>query len=773
MRRVTLAPIVLGGLLLGLAATALAQPRETRLTGTVRDESGAVLVGAIVTARHVASGAVARAVSDDRGAYALTGLAAGVHAVDAVAPGFRSQRLPVTIVSGERVTLDLTLVIAPLTETVTVTRAAQDLSAVPMAIGLVSETAVQDGQRRVSMAESLAGIPGLFVQDRGNYSESYGVRLSLRAPLRGVGIGIRGVHLVQDGVPLTVADGTSQPTNIDIGSLGTVEVIRGPSSVLYGNAAGGVVTLTSEIPSSRRLVVEPDVQFGSHGYERQQVKTTGTLGKVGYLVNVARMQTDGFRDHSRAEARQANVVIRASVSPATDVRGAFNVFHMPFGESPSTLSLEDARLRPTSVRALAVDHGLGEASTQGQGGLTVEHRFDGGQVFRTTGWAMWRDVWNPIPNRIIDLSRTGGGIRSEYSGSATRGSLPIVWTTGLDTSYQRDDSVEYVNEGVAGGPRTREGARLVDQLETVRSLAPFAQVSVAPRPRWMLTAGIRFDHYRFAAADRLFTNGDQSGDRTLSAFSPAAGVTYLASQGINIYGNVATAYETPTTQELSNRPSGEGGFNPDLEPERLLSVEGGVRGLVSAWRLRYDVAVYRSRLTNALVQYQRADEQEFFRNAGESSRTGVEALVEWTPVTRVNARLAYTYQRFTFVRFVTDTDDFSGKREPGAPPHQLFLGLTADTRFGLRSVAEVRWMDGYPVNNANTFTNWSSTVVNLRFHLKSAWRALGVRPFLGIANVFDERYNGSTIPNAFGNRYYEPSAGRTFYAGLGVEVGRP
>jgi iron complex outermembrane receptor protein len=385
---------------------------------------------------------------------------------------------------------------------------------------------------------------------------------------------------------------------------------------------------------------------------------------------------------------------------------------------------------------------------------------------------MWRSVWNPIPSRIVDLSRTGGGFRSEYSASTARRLMPIAWTTGIDASSQRDGSLEYVNEGGANGGRTVEGPLLVDQIETVRSVAPFVQVTAAPRPRWMLTAGVRFDYFRFAASDRLLANGDQSGHRRMAAFSPAAGLTYLANRDINIYGNVATAYETPTTQELSNRPGGEGGFNPDLEPERLRSVEVGVRGLVAAWRLRYDVGVYISTLSNALVQSQGADEQEFFRNAGESSRRGVEALLEWTPASRVNARLAYTYQRFAFVRFITDTDDFSGRREPGAPPHQLFLGLTAEV-FGLRSAAELRWTDAYPVNNANSFENWSSTVVNLRFHWTRTWRALGARPFLGIDNVFDERYNGSTIPNAFGNRYYEPSAGRSFYAGLNVDVGPP
>jgi iron complex outermembrane receptor protein len=259
----------------------------------------------------------------------------------------------------------------------------------------------------------------------------------------------------------------------------------------------------------------------------------------------------------------------------------------------------------------------------------------------------------------------------------------------------------------------------------------------------------------------------------LAAFSPAAGVTFAAADNHNLYASLGSAYETPTTQELSNRPSGEGGFNPDLDPEVLRTFEGGARGLIDRLRLRYEVAAYVSTLENALVHYQRADEQDFFRNAGESSRKGVEALLVWEPSARLAARLAYTYQRFTFVRFVTDGGDYSGNQEPGAPPHQLLMGITHHLGFGLRSVAEFRRVARYPVDNANTFSNWPSNVIDLRFTWTRTWRRLNARPFLGIDNVFGERYNGSIIPNAFGGRYYEPSPGREVYVGLALGVGFP
>lgn len=772
MKRIScLAALLYGIQLGGLALGAPAQADKTNLRGTIRDQTGAVLIGVTVTARNLQTGVSASAVSDDRGAYEIRALPAGAYEVQAILAGFRSEASELELTASEVRTLDLVLQIAPLSETVTVTRAEQELAAVPKAVDVVPAPEIQFAQRRVSLDEGLRGIPGLFVQNRGNFSESSGVRFSIRAPVRGIGIGIRGVQFLQDGIPLTTADGTTQPGNIDLGSTGQVEILRGPSSVLYGNSAGGVVSFRTEPPASGPFLIEPDVQFGSYGYQRQQVKASGTQGDIGYLLDLTRMKTDGFRDHSSAELRRANAVVIAELTPATELRSVFNVADVPFAESPSTSTLTEARDNPRSVRELAILQGFGESSTQGQGGVTLEHDFGNGRRLRSTGWGMWRNVWNPIPNRVIDLGRVGAGYRSEFVGSRQVDSVPVTWTLGFDAAYQRDDRAEHVNGGVGEDGRAQEAGLLLDQRERTFSLGPFAQVSFAPRPRWNVTAGLRYDYHDFQADDRLLEDGDQSGSRTLDAVSPTVGATYYASPGLNIYGSFATGFEMPTTQELSNRPTGEGGFNTELDPEDLRTFEAGVRGLLERLRLQYDFTLYRSSLVNALVQFERADEQVFFRNAGESSRNGVEVFLEWKPVSRVSARLAYTYQDFHFERFVTDAADYSGNREPGAPPHQLFLGLSYETLFGLRSILQYRWVDAYPVNNANTVYNWAFQVVDLRFGLDRRWHGVDLRPFFGIDNLFDERYNGSTVPNAFGGRFFEPSAGRELYFGLTIGAG--
>ena len=755
-------------MLLGVVSESVAQDAGS-IEGTITDDIGGVLPGVTVTATNTQTQRSRTVVSDARGEYRIRTLEAGSYDVQAVLPGFRTDPTSVSVGDGVS-SLDIVFGIAPLAETVEVTRADQELSAVPTAVSVVGRETIETGQRRASLDESLRGIPGLLVQNRRSYTVSGGIGLAIRRPQSR--FGIRGLALLQDGIPITTADGTTEPGNVDIGSMGRIDVIRGPSSVLYGNAAGGVINVTTEFNPERPVTFEPDIQFGSYGYQRQQMKVMGHEGNTDYLVNVSHFETDGFREQSQAEIRQANIVVRNQISPATEIRGVFNYYDSPFAGAPSFLNEDDARNNPRMGRDRAVAQNWNEVTTQGQGGVTLEHQFSGGQLLRATGWGVGRDLEATAVGRIIDLGRKGGGFRTETLGETSVADLPVTWTAGFDLSSQSDDRNEFrlVANPIAGGDSSR-GNLLVDQQEEVLSLGPFVQAALEVHPRWVVNGGIRFDYFDFTADDRKLDDGDQSGTRTMSAVSPSVGVTFLAANGLNLYSSLSTAYETPTAQELSNQPSGEGGFNQDLEPEDLASWEIGVRGLAEPARLRYELAFYTANVTNGLVPFERPDGVVFFTNAGETSRNGVEALVEWVPDPSFSARFAYTYQDFTFDTFILDGEDFAGNPEPGAPPHQVFAGVTHRAPFGLTSIAQIRWQDEYSVRNDNTASNWAYTVVDLRFALNRRWGDSDVRPFIGIDNLFDERYNAWTIANGFGGRYYDPSPGREVYGGVTISFG--
>lgn len=766
--------VVVGG-----APAALAQSGQGSIEGTIRDGSGAVLPGVTVTATSADSGRSRSVVSDSRGDYVVPRLDPGQYEVEAMLPGFRTDPGTVTVGSGAA-SLDIVLGIAPIAETVTVTRVDQELSGVPNAIAVVNRDTIEVGQRRSSLDEALRGIPGLFVQNRRNYGLSGGIGLSIRAPEPR--FGLRGLAIIQDGIPITTADGTTEPSNVDLGSVGRIDVIRGPSSVLYGNSAGGVINLETTFDTSRALTIRPDIQFGSHGYNRQQVRIDAGNTGTQFMGSFSRFETDGFRENGHAEISQANFVLRRELTADTDIRAVFNFFDSPFAESPSFLNHADASADPVrdsngncvsgaclargGPTGVAVTRGWGEGASQGQGGVTLEHRFSDTQRFRATGWGMWRDLDAVGAFRNIELGRNGAGFRSEYLGAAEAGAVTIDWAAGVDVATQYDDRMEF---GQAGDGSST--SLMVSQTEDVVSAGPFAQIGISPHERVRFTGGVRWNYYKFTAGDRLLDNGDQSGDRTMDAVSPSVGVTVSAARNVNLFANVSTAFETPTTVELSNTPTGEGGFNQALEPEDLTSFEFGIRGLAEPARLRYEVAYYTSNVTNAFVPQQRPDDEVFQVNAGETSRNGLEMLLEWVPDSSFSARFAYTYQDFMFDRFTLNGTDFAGFLEPGAPPHRVFAGVTHRAPFGLTSIAQLRWVDEYTLNNANTAYNWAYTVVDLRFAFDGKGGDADLRPFVGIDNLFNERYNSSTITNAFGGRYYEPSPGREVYVGMTVGFG--
>ncbi|MFN8065147.1 MAG: TonB-dependent receptor [Vicinamibacterales bacterium] len=750
-----------------LVSARAARAQTARVEGTVADVTGGALPGTVVELRSTSTPGVLRTVTDTEGVFAFQAVAPGAYHLEASLAGFRTHTSDVDARAGETHTVEVVLELSAVVESVSVTRTVQSEASVPHAVSVIEGDAVQAFQRRASPAEAFIGTPGMYVENRRNYSLSGGIRFAIRQPLPR--FGMRGVQILQDGVPMTMADGTTEPTNIDLASLGRIEVLRGPSSVLYGNSAGGVITLQSEFPTDTRLLVQPDLQWGSYGYAQQGMKVSGSSGRTSYVVSANRLHSDGFRQHSAADVHRGNVVVLTALSARTDVRVVYNIYDLPFGQSASTITLADARTNPTFARPQAFTQGWGESTRQHQGGVTLRHAFGNAGTLTVTGWGTRRRVWNPIPAAVVDLKRGAGGLRSEYSSTLRIGAVPTTWTTGFDLSLQSDRRQEFDNAGVpTGGDRTRIGALHLAQQEKVRSASPFVLVSSRLANRWHLSAGARYDRYRFTAVDQYLSNGDQSGGRTMSAISPMAGLTYLPSAWLNLYANIATAYQTPTTVELSNRPDGQGGFNQDLGPEKLRSVEVGARGAVAPLRGRFEVATYASRVDNALVRFTRADEQAYFRNAGRTTRRGLEALFEWMPTSRLRGRVAYTYQHFVLDRFVAPEGDFSGKPEPGAPPHQLIVGGTYSAAAGLFGSLQYRFIDAYPVNSANTIANWSYRVVDVRLGLDRRLRRVRLRPFVSIDNLFDERYNSSAIVNSLGDRYFEPSPGREIAVGVTI-----
>ena len=154
---------------------------------------------------------------------------------------------------------------------VTATRSAKPVKNIPNAVARIEKEDIQKGQPGLTLDESLSILPGLFFQNPYNYAQ--GLRISIRGFGARSPFGIRGIKILVDDIPQTLPDGISQLDAIDPGIIDHIEVLRGPSSSLYGNASGGVISIFTENGPPEPFEIGAKVVAGSYGLLKTQFPT--------------------------------------------------------------------------------------------------------------------------------------------------------------------------------------------------------------------------------------------------------------------------------------------------------------------------------------------------------------------------------------------------------------------------------------------------------------------------------------------------------------------
>jgi iron complex outermembrane receptor protein len=160
---------------------------------------------------------------------------------------------------------------------ITATRAPQSTLEIPASVDRLYGDEIRLGRPQVNLSESLGRVPGIVVQNRQNYSQD------LQISSRGFGaratFGVRGIRLIADGIPATMPDGQGQAATFSLGSADRIEVLRGPFSALYGNAAGGVIAIDTR-DGPEHPAAEASFLFGSYGTWRAGLNFGGQWGAL-------------------------------------------------------------------------------------------------------------------------------------------------------------------------------------------------------------------------------------------------------------------------------------------------------------------------------------------------------------------------------------------------------------------------------------------------------------------------------------------------------------
>jgi len=653
----------------------------------------------------------------------------------------------------------------------------------PVSIDRVDRQALREGQLTVNLSESLDAVPGLSVENRQNYAQD--LQLSVRGFGARSSFGVRGVRLYADGIPGTMPDGQGQFSHFDLGSADHVEVMRGPFSALYGNSSGGVISIFTE-DAAPGTDVAGTLAAGGLGTRRYALKVSEGADAVNVVLDSAHFETEGYRDHSRAERNTANLKIGVPIAGDSLLTLVANGIETPAIQDPLGLTRSQLTADPDQAGTNALAYNTRKSLEQEQAGATLTTPIGaadeltamvyGGHRRTTQFQAILASLEsNPLhPGGVIDLARDYLGTDVHLTDRRTPGDAPLTTTVGA--AYDSLDEARRGFLNFIGSELGVVGALRRDEHNRVNAVDQYLQFEWDPGARWRALAGVRHSDIDVTSRD-LFGSVPPSEVR-YSAVDPVAGLTFRASPGLNVYASYGRGFETPTLNDLAYR-STDGtlpGLNIGLKPARSNNYELGVK--FGNAHLRVDLAGFYITTRDELAVQANSGGRQVFENIDKTERRGAELALSghWGP--NLEARLAYT-----FMRALTDAPYQScsplpctpvvipaGSRLPAVPENAVYASLTWHVpRLGFAAGAETTGRSQIYVDDRNSDAAGGFWTTNLHAGFTQRRDGLSLSETLRIDNLADRHYVDSVIVNESNGRYFEPDPGRTVYLLLTVE----
>ncbi|KRC15025.1 TonB-dependent receptor [Acidovorax sp. Root217] len=622
----------------------------------------------------------------------------------------------------------------------------------------------------VNLSELLAGQAGVVALDRQNYAQD------LQIAVRGFGarstFGVRGVRILVDGIPATMPDGQGQAATAQLQSAAQVDVLRGPLAQLYGNAAGGVLQVTTREPREGGAA-QASIAAGSFGHRLADVSFDFGDRTLGGLLDVSRFETDGWRAHSAARRTHLNGKLVARPDADTKITALINLYDQPGAQDPLGLTRAQFNANPRQAPEVAGTFGTRKSVAQNQWGLVLERQLGAADSVRARAYGGKRSLTQYLAfsgaaensaGGVVDLDRDYHGLSLAWTHSARMPSgLPLTWTVGIDADRLSEQRQGLVNQN--GTP----GALRRNERDRAGNTDLFAQVDAWITPTWRAVAGLRSSRVDMRVSDHFITptNPDDSGARTWRQTSPVLGVVWSASDQLNLYANLGRGFETPTLAEMAYSRDNTGpNFGLAASRSRQMEIgakwQGAVHQVQAAW--------FDARSRSEIVPAATVNGRTIFQNADNVRRRGLELAWSaqagaWKP------RAAYSYLDAFFGDAYTGAGGArvaAGNRLPGTARHvaQLALDYTPSAAWQLGATLDVSGK--VFANDVNSEAAPGFAVVGLRagYTFGKATASPRWQAWARLDNLLDRRYAGSLIVNDGNGRFFEPAAGRRIMVGL-------
>ncbi len=652
---------------------------------------------------------------------------------------------------------DTTLLSGDIDEvTITAFRSPYNLFNTPAPINAITPLQLELGTAFTTV-EALNQAPGILMHS--------GTLNTNRLTIRGIGsrtpYATNKIKAYFGEIPLTSGDGETTLEDLENTAIKRVEIIKGPSSSLFGAGLAGVILFHPK--TSVKSFVQNQTTVGSFGTIKNTLSAGVDENKLNIFTLGSILKSDGFRENN--ETKRSNILLNSvySFSDKTNLQVLLKGTKMK-AYIPSSLDYPTFISTPEKAAENWQRIKGNEEYTNGQFGISLNILTNGNHKISAATFGSFRDLDELRPfNRLKENSNYIGWrayIQKTINGSKNR----FILTSGIEFFREKYNWSTYSNN---------DASLLSDNEERRQYENLFVQLESSFSERYFISAGVNGNLTRFYYTDKFLENGDHSGDQIYEpTISPRLGITIIANSNLSFFGNISHGFSTPSFEETL-LPEGE--INPDIKPETGWSAEIGFRSEILE-QVQFSASYYQIYVKNLLVARRTGEDAYVGVNAGKSAHPGFEAEVKWnvTKPAKYPALILTgnaTIANYHFDEFVDLDVDYSGNNLPGTTKTTWFAMAGLNPANNIRFNLWYRFTGKMPVNDSNSEYSDPFGITNFEGIYNTRIKRIKFQFKAGIQNIFDIHYASMLAVNApaFGGnlpRYYYPGNPRNYFVSV-------
>jgi iron complex outermembrane receptor protein len=645
--------------------------------------------------------------------------------------------------------------------TISAFRSPYNLFNIPAPVNIITPLQLEMGNS-LTTVEALNQVSGVLMHN-GTLNTN---RLTIR------GIGARSPYATNKikayfgEIPLTSGDGETTLEDLENTAIKRVEIVKGPSSSLFGAGLAGVVLFHPKTVVQN--FAQNQTTIGSFGTIKNILSAGISEDKLNIFALGSILKSDGYRENNKTN--RSNILVNSiySFSPNANLQVLLKGTKMK-AYIPSSLDLPTFQETPEKAAANWQKIEGNEEYMNGQFGISLNITTDNNHKISAATFGSFRDADELRPFNRLKENSNYIGWRAYVQKLIENNSSKFTFSTGLEFFRENYNWSTFSNSST--------GDLLSDNLEKRQYENLFFQMESSFSERVFISAGINGNLTRFYYTDEFTENGDQSGNQNYQPIiSPRLGANVVVNRNLSVFGNVSHGFSTPTFEETL-LPAGE--INTEIKPETGWNTEIGFRSQISD-RIQFSASYYRIYIKNLLVARRTGEDAYVGVNAGKSLHPGLETEIRWNVTNPLkfpslmftgNATIA----NYHFSDFVDEENDYSGNNLPGTSKTTWFALANFNPTRNISLNFWHRYTGKMAVNDANTDYSDAFGITSIEVKLSGKINRIKLELKGGIQNIFDIKYASMLAVNApavGGNlpRYYYPGNPRNYFVSVLIGI---